>query len=136
MRAVHREVGKLGLAYSADNIYQKVHVDADGHTEALYSLANMYKPGILAKDPDTPNTSGLSLFMQVTTINNPAGVYSDMIEDIALLAKRLNAVLVDQERRPLNEDGLSKIHRKIVDIARRMESRGIQPGGQIAHRLY
>jgi FtsZ-interacting cell division protein ZipA len=136
MRAVHREVGKLGLAYSADNIYQKVHVDADGHTEILYSLANMYKPGTLTKDPDASNTSGLSLFMQVTTTNNPAGVYSDMIEDIALLAKRLNAVLVDQERRPLNEVGLSKIHRKIVDIARRMESRGIQPGGQIAHRLY
>ena len=136
MRAVHREVEKLGLVYSEDSIYQKVHIDAEGHTEVLYSLANMYQPGILSKDHDAPNTSGLSLFMQVTSISNPAGVYSDMIENIALLARRLNGVLVDQERRPLNEDGLSKIHRKIVDIARRMESRGIPPGGQIAHRLY
>lgn len=136
MRAVHREAEKLGLVYSADNIYQRIHIDADGHTEVLYSLANMFKPGILSKDDDAANTSGLSLFMQVTTISHPADVYSDMIEDIALLARRLNGILVDQERRPLNEEGLSKIHRKIVDISRRMESRGIQPGGQIAHRLY
>jgi FtsZ-interacting cell division protein ZipA len=74
--------------------------------------------------------------MKVTTVNDPADVYSDMIESTVLLAKRLNGVLVDQQRRPLNEEGLSKIHRKIVDTARRMESRGISPGGQVAHRLY
>lgn len=136
MRAIHREAEKIGLVYSIDRIYQKIHVDATGGTEVLYSLANMYKPGVLSLDDDAANTSGLSLFMQVPTIHKPADVYSGMIEDIALLAKRLNGILVDQERRPLNEDGLGKIHRTITDISRRMESRGITPGGQIAHRLY
>ena len=136
MRAIHREAEKLGLVYSIDQIYQKIHVDSEGHTEVLYSLANMYKPGNLPLDDSAENTSGLSLFMQVPTIHKPADVYSEMIENIALLAKRLNGILVDQERKPLNEEGLGKIHRTITDIARRMESRGIQPGGQIAHRLY
>jgi FtsZ-interacting cell division protein ZipA len=136
MRAIHREAEKLGLVYSIDRIYQKIHVDAAGGTEVLYSLANMYKPGILPLDDDAANTSGLSLFMQVPTIHKPADVYSEMIENIALLAKRLNGILVDQERRPLNEEGLGKIHRTITDISRRMESRGITPGEQIAHRLY
>jgi len=58
------------------------------------------------------------------------------VRDMTLLAKRLNGVLVDQDRRPLNENGLRRIHDKIVDTERRMEARGIPPGSPIAHRLY
>jgi FtsZ-interacting cell division protein ZipA len=136
LRAIHREAAKISLMYNKHGIYQHIRKDAAGHTEVLYSLANMYQPGSLPKDDSDTHTSGLTMFMKVATISDPVAVFSDMIEKAALLAKRLNAILVDQETRPLSDDGIKVIHKRITDLVAEMETRGITPGSQLARRLF
>jgi len=136
MRAIGREAERLGLIHTTEKVYRRERVDAEGRVEVQFTLANMYKPGELPQDDAEAHTDGLTLFMRLAVVHDPVEVFSDMIESAALLAKRLNGIVVDQERNPLTEEGIAAIHRRVGKYSRRLEQRGISPGGTIARRLF
>jgi len=136
MTAIHREAEKLGLKYGEDNIYHRVRKNADQHTDVLFSMANMFKPGELPKHDVDMHTSGLTFFMRLTTVSKPVDVYSDMIETARTLAKRLNGILVDQETRPVSESMTISQTKSIMKAASRMDEKGIPAGSELAKRLF
>lgn len=136
MGAIHREAEKLGLRYSKDKIYERIRMNADNQAEVLFSIANMFKPGELVKDDTDLHTSGLTLFMRLVSVTSPVDVYTDMIETATTLAKRLNAILVDQETRPINKSMTISQTKEIMKITGSMDVRSIPAGSELAKRLF
>ncbi|MGB5765565.1 MAG: cell division protein ZipA C-terminal FtsZ-binding domain-containing protein [Arenicellales bacterium] len=136
MTAIHRESEKLGLAYGEDHIYHRIRKNADNQTDVLFSMANMFKPGDLPKHDVDLHTSGLTFFMRLSTVSKPVDVYKDMIETATTMAKRLNCILVDQETRPVTESMTMSQTKSIMKMTRRMESRSIPAGSDLAKRLF
>ena len=136
MAAIHREAEKLGLRYSEEKIYERVRINADNQAEVLFSMANMFKPGDLVKDDQDIKTSGLTLFMRLVSVTSPVDVYTDMIKTARSLANRLNAILVDQETRPVNESMIMSETKAIMKIAVSMDAREIPAGSNLARRLF
>jgi len=136
MEAIHREAEKLGLRYSEEKIYERIRMNADHQADVLFSMANMFKPGELVKDDSDMHTSGLTLFMRLVSVTSPVDVYTDMIKTATSLAKRLNAILVDQETRPVNESMTISQTKAIMKIAGTMDARDIPAGSELARRLF
>ena len=136
MTAIHRESEKLGLAYGEDHIYHRIRKNADNQTDVLFSMANMFKPGDLPKHDVDLHTSGLTFFMRLSTVSKPVDVYKDMIETATTMAKRLNCILVDQETHPVTESMTMSQTKSIMKMTRRMESRSIPAGSDLAKRLF
>ncbi|MEA1890270.1 MAG: cell division protein ZipA C-terminal FtsZ-binding domain-containing protein [Pseudomonadota bacterium] len=136
MAAIHREAEKLGLRYSEEKIYERIRINADNQAEVLFSMANMFKPGELVKDDQDSHTSGLTLFMRLVSVNSPVDVYTDMIKTARSLANRLNAILVDQETRPVNESMIMSETKAIMKIAVSMDAHEIPAGSSLARRLF
>ncbi|MFW2437909.1 MAG: cell division protein ZipA C-terminal FtsZ-binding domain-containing protein [Arenicellales bacterium] len=136
MTGIHREAEKLGLRYSEDKIYERIRINADHQAEVLFSMANMFKPGDLVKDDPDIHTSGLTLFMRLVSVSSPVDVYADMIKTARSLANRLNAILVDQETRPVNESMIMSETKAIMKTALSMDAREIPAGSDLAKRLF
>ncbi len=136
MSAIHREAEKLGLRYSEEKIYERIRMNADHKAEVLFSMANMFKPGELVNDDSNRHTSGLTLFMRLVSVTSPVDVYTDMIKTATTLAKRLNAILVDKETRPVNERMTVSQTKAIMKIAGSMDARDIPAGSELAKRLF
>lgn len=136
MAAIHREAEKLGLRYSEEKIYERIRMNADHQVDVLFSMANMFKPGELVKDDSDIHTGGLTLFMRLVSVTSPVDVYTDMVKTATSLAKRLNAILVDQETHPVNESMTVSQTKAIMKIAGSMDARNIPAGSGLARRLF
>jgi len=136
MTAIHREAEKLGLRYSEEKIYERIRINADHQAEVLFSMANMFKPGELVKDNPDLHTSGLTFFMRLVSVTSPVDVYTDMIKTARSLANRLNAILVDQETRPVNESMIMSQTKAIMKSSLSMDVREIPAGSNMARRLF
>jgi hypothetical protein len=74
--------------------------------------------------------------MRLSTVSKPVDVYKDMIETATTMAKRLNCILVDQETHPVTESMTMSQTKSIMKMTRRMESRSIPAGSDLAKRLF
>jgi len=81
-------------------------------------------------------TRGLTLFMDIPRIQDPARVFNDMVNDAKELCKRLDGKLVDESHRGMTQKGLKRIGQEIRAMATEMERDGITPGGESALKLF
>lgn len=133
--AIERAALDAGLRFGARNIFHRDREPAGA--PPLFSLANLYKPGSF--DPlhwETLRTQGLTLFMAVPCVTDPAAVFADMTAVAQRLADTLGGRLMDQDRRPLSATGIAAIGRQIDEIVARMHERGVDPGSVSALRLF
>jgi hypothetical protein len=63
-------------------------------------------------------------------------VFEKMIATAKGLCERLDGHLLDQERRPLTDQGIDVIRGQIVEIEEKMRAHGIVPGSESALRLF
>jgi len=130
--AIVAAMKRAGLELGAMNIFHK-----HAGTQLLFSLSSLYKPGNF--DPDgweDFRTAGLTFFMSVPCVENPAAVFGQMAETAAEVAQFLGGTLLDQERRPLSERGIAAIRAQVQGIETRMRAFGIPPGSEAALRLF
>lgn len=134
--SIERAAQEAHMEFGSRNIFHRKNM-IKGGCRYLYSLANLYHPGSF--DPlrlDVLQTQGLTLFMAVPCIPDPASVFTEMTDTARLLARRLGGKLLDQDRKPLTETGLAAIKAQIQDISERMTAHGIAPGTLNATRLF
>jgi hypothetical protein len=74
--------------------------------------------------------------LDIPHINANANSLDRMIVIAKNLESSLNAVLVDDNNRPLSDSQISKIREQIKSIHATMQLRGITPGSETAHRLF
>jgi hypothetical protein len=74
--------------------------------------------------------------LDIPHINANGSSLDRMIVIAKNLESSLNAVLVDDNNRPLSDSQISKIREQIKSIHATMQLRGITPGSETAHRLF
>ncbi len=127
---------RLGMQFGATNIFQ-FDAPSPAGRQTLFSMANMVKPGVFdATNWDQFTTPGVTLFMNVPCVVKPANAFDRMAEVARDAASALGARLLDQDRRPLTDDGLAIIRGQIGEIEQKMRQFGIAPGSATALRLF
>lgn len=140
-------VGFMGLDISSAMSQLDMHLGPrkvfnkyPGHNQRAfpcYSLANLYDPGTFeASSMQRFVTKGLTLFMQIPCVRNPAKVFEQMAKDAMKLCNTLDGKLLDQDNKPLTQNGLKLIYRQVKDIDARMTEQGITAGSETAIRLF
>ena len=89
-----------GFVFGSMNIYHRL--DGDGQT--IFSLANMMEPGNF--DPDLIHemtTSGLTVFMQLSNLTQPADDFDEMLRSAYHMSEMLGASLCNQNRQPFTQ---------------------------------
>ena len=109
----------LGFKFGDQNIFHR-HVNANGKGPVLFSLANMFKPGVFDIDSmENFTTQGVSLFMILPIDGDPHQVFNMMHNAARKLADEFNAQVLDGRRSVLTKQGLQQYVEKIREFERR-----------------
>lgn len=113
----------LGLKFGEQDIFHR-HVNTNGKGPVLFSLANLFKPGVFDIDNiETFSTRGLSLFMMLPIEGDPQQVFNMMHNAARKLAEEFNCQILDGSRGVLTKQGLQKYSERIRDFERKRINR-------------
>lgn len=98
---------KVGLKHGDMKIFHR-HRDLDNKSPVYFSVASVTQPGYFEiQNMAECATRGLSLFMSVPDVEDPADVFEIMLAAATQLAKRLGGKVCDRYRRPLSDEMLA-----------------------------
>jgi FtsZ-interacting cell division protein ZipA len=102
----------------------------------LCSLQNYKQEPFTAESLRALSTPGIVLVIDVPRVAEPVRVFDQMRLTAKRLAKTLEAVLVDDNRRPLDDNALAAIRTQVQATATALREANIDPGGPRALRLF
>ena len=108
----------------------------DEHGVVLYTLTNQESAPFKMQEMKYLNTHGLTLLFDVPRIPHGLRAFDHMILFARQLADSLKGMLVDDNLRPLTDEGISKIKLQISLIYGKMDKNGIAAGSARAQRLF
>lgn len=113
----------LGLKFGEQDIFHR-HVNTNGKGPVLFSLANLFKPGVFDIDNiENFTTRGLSLFMMLPIDGDPQQVFNMMHNAARKLADEFGCQILDGSRGVLTKQGLQKYSERIRDFERKRINR-------------
>ncbi|MCC2615337.1 cell division protein ZipA [Aestuariibacter halophilus] len=108
----------LGFKFGDQNIFHR-HVNSNGKGPVLFSLANMFKPGVFDIDNlETFSTQGISLFMILPIEGDPHQVFNMMHNAARKIADEFSAQVLDGRRSVLTKQSLQQYVEKIREFER------------------
>jgi cell division protein ZipA len=103
----------LRLIYGDMGIYHRY--DRDYRTP-LFSVASLVEPGSFPiKDMENFQCPGIALFFQPPQVDNPLGVFDDLIATCHALAYRLNGIEWDENRKPLTVEKIAQMRSRLKE---------------------
>lgn len=109
--AIRAAAQSWGLVHGSQGFFEQ---QIEGQT--LFSMANILEPGTLNADElEQLKTPGLLLFMQLPGPLGLERATDSFIDAGRKLAAELNANLADQQRRPLDEQGLTALRNSFLN---------------------
>ncbi len=121
-----------GFKLVSDGTYQY----QDEHGVVLYTLTNQESAPFKMQEMKYLNTHGLTMLFDVPRIPNGLRSFDHMIQFARQLSDSLKGMLVDDNLRPLTDEGIAKIKQQISLIYAKMEKHGIPAGSARAQRLF
>lgn len=121
-----------GFKLASDGTYQY----QDDHAVVLYTLTNQESAPFKMQEMKYLNTHGLTLLFDVPRIPNGLRSFDHMIQFARQLSDSLKGMLVDDNLRPLTDEGIAKIKQQISMIYAKMDKHGIPAGSPRAQRLF
>jgi len=118
-----------GLSETADG--DLVSFGRDGTIE--FSVRRLAEEGEKASNS---YANGLTVALDLPQVADASTVFGDMVQVAQIVAGTLGGQLVDDNRRPLTEAGLSTIWRTVEKVCDDMEAHGIPAGSPLARRLF
>jgi hypothetical protein len=122
-----------GFRLSAAGHFEYMHEDTGA---VLYSLQNLHAEPFTVESLRAVSVPGVVLLLDVPRALEPVKAFDQM----RLLAKRLGqtleAVLVDDNYRPVDDAALAAIRAQVQATASALREAHIEPGGQRALRLF
>ncbi|MDP2560174.1 cell division protein ZipA [Psychrobium sp. 1_MG-2023] len=110
----------LGFKFGEMNIFHR-HVDATGHGEVLFSLANMVKPGVFDIDNmEQFSTTGVSLFMTLPHRQGNMETFNTMLNAAAKIAEEFDGQVLDGDRSTLTKQSTQHYVQRIREVERKM----------------
>ncbi len=112
---------KVGLQYGDMRIYHRLH-ETDGKKVAVFSLANMMKPGYFyLEEISTMTTRGICLFMPLPNPLSALDAWDSMLATGQRLADILNTELVDETQSTLSRQRTMSIREDMREYDRKAE---------------
>ena len=108
----------------------------DDHGATLYSLGNQESAPFSAEEMKHLSTHGLTLLFDVPRIPNGLRAFDQMILFAHQLTDSLRGLMVDDNLRPLTDEGIAKIKQQLSLIYGKMDKNGITAGSPRAQRLF
>src|SRR5450830_681102 len=110
------------------------HYESDGHR--LFSLVNqdgsLFSPEVLR----TTVIRGVSFQLDIPRVKNCNEIFNQMVLVARQMSHGLNAILVDDNQRPIGELQIERIRQQLKVIHAQMVTRGVVPGSPCALRLF
>ncbi|MGH8852516.1 MAG: cell division protein ZipA C-terminal FtsZ-binding domain-containing protein [Casimicrobiaceae bacterium] len=108
----------------------------DDNGATLYGLQNYRQEALTVDSLRQLSTPGVVLLLDVPRVADPVRVFDQMRLAAKRMAHTLEGVLVDDNRRPLNDAGLASIRAEVQATAVALREANIEPGGPRALRLF
>ena len=102
----------------------------------LYSLQNLREEAFSAEGLRAMATPGIVFLLDVPCVPDPVRVFDQMRMAAKRMTQSLECVLVDDNRRPLNDASLAAIRGQVQATAVALREANIEPGGPRALRLF
>ncbi|MCC5855348.1 MAG: cell division protein ZipA [Idiomarina sp.] len=118
-------VTELGLKFGEMDIFHR-HEDTSGHGPILFSLANMYNPGVFDLDHiETFTTRGIALFMTLPLKSDGHKAFTMMYNAANKIAEAMpRAAVLDGNRNPITKQSVQHTYQKIREFERREKLAG------------
>ena len=120
------------MTLESDGAFHRLN--AHGHSQ--FSLINRDTKAFQPQTLQNVTTAGLTLLLDVPTVENPLQQLDQMITVAHELAKTLQVNLVDDRRIELTEAGLIPIRAKVSEVEAKMREQNIVAGSAQARRLF
>ncbi len=113
-------VTELGFKFGDMDIFHR-HEDTTGKGPSLFSLANMYNPGVFNLDEiETFNTRGVALFMELPVPSDGHKAFTMMYNAANKIAEAMpRAAVLDGNRNPITKQSVQHTYQKIREFERR-----------------
>ncbi|TDF42077.1 cell division protein ZipA [Alteromonadaceae bacterium M269] len=109
----------LGFKFGDQDIFHR-HVNSNGKGPVLFSLANMFKPGVFDIDNlENFSTQGISLFMILPIEGDAHQVFNMMHNAARKISDEFGAQVLDGRRSRLNKQSLQQYIEKIREFERK-----------------
>lgn len=102
----------------------------------LYSLQNLRQEPFTAENLRATAIPGVVFLLDVPRVPDPIRVFDQMRMVAKRMTQSLECVLVDDNRRPLNDVSLAAIRGQVQATAAALREANIEPGGPRALRLF
>ncbi len=102
----------------------------------LYALQNYKQEPFTVEGLRMLTTPGVVLLLDVPRVTDPVRVFDQMRMVAKRMTQTLEGVLVDDNRRPLNDASLAAIRAQVQTTATALSEAHIDPGGPRAVRLF
>ncbi|HEY7943940.1 MAG TPA: cell division protein ZipA C-terminal FtsZ-binding domain-containing protein [Casimicrobiaceae bacterium] len=108
----------------------------DDNGATLYGLQNYRQEALTVESLRQLSTPGVVLLLDVPRVADPVRVFDQMRLAAKRMAHTLEGVLVDDNRRPLNDAALASIRAEVQATAVALREANVEPGGPRAQRLF
>jgi cell division protein ZipA len=113
----------LGFKFGDHDIFHR-HVNTNGKGPILFSLTNLFKPGVFDIDNmETFSTQGVSLFMMLPIEGEAQQVFNMMHNAARKIAEEFGCKILDGNRVLLSKQSLQQYSERIRDFERRRLTR-------------
>jgi cell division protein ZipA len=113
----------LGFKFGDHDIFHR-HVSTNGKGPILFSLTNMFKPGVFDIDNiENFNTYGLSLFMMLPIDADPQQVFNMMHNAARKISEEFGCRILDSNKVGLSKQSLQQYVERIREFERRRRSK-------------
>lgn len=114
-----QQMTELGFKFGEFDIFHR-HETTAGTGPVLFSLANMFNPGVFDLDSmETFKTQGVALFLALPVKGSATQAFTMMHNAASKLAQAVGGQVLDQHRNPLTRQTVQHIQQRIREFERK-----------------